>query len=339
MRKVYFLGMDSHSDTQRVSSGAEELLDRIVKEENISLEKEVPLKVHFGEKGNITFIRPENYQGIIDFLSKRKIKTFFTDTNALYRGARTTEKDHKAIAEEHGFTQIPVRIADGNTGEKVEINKKHFRECKIGKLIADHKQLIIVTHFKGHMLTGFGGAIKQLGMGCAARGGKLDQHCNNHPTLNPLKCKKCGTCVKHCPVGAITLGKIPRVDTKKCIGCAGCIAVCPHGAMSINWFSTRPKTFHEKLAEYAFAAQKDKKNIYITFAFNITDRCDCLGEKLKIKTPDLGILASTDPVAIDTACMDLLKKREGKDVFKGRDVLDYAESIGLGSKSYELVEV
>jgi hypothetical protein len=176
-------------------------------------------------------------------------------------------------------------------------------------------------------------------MGCAARGGKLDQHANAHPILNPLKCKKCGTCLKNCPANAIELGLIPRVNTKKCIGCARCISVCPNGAMDINWLSTLPKTFREKLAEYALAAQKGKKNLYINFLMNIAKDCDCWGTKLDIVAKDIGILASSDPVALDKACWDLLNEKEGRKVFGGEDIFKYAEEIGLGTTRYELIEI
>jgi len=342
MAKVYFKPVDSYSKTDEISKGAKELLEMLVKEEKIPLEKKIPLKVHFGEKGNVTFIEPKNFEGIIDFLKERKIESCYTDTNVLYVGERTTKEKHTNLAKQHGFTQLPVMIADGEAGEDyadIEINQPHFKTCKIGSGIAKEKQLIIIAHFKGHMLAGFGGAIKQLGMGCAARGGKLDQHANAHPTLNPLKCKKCETCIKNCPANAIEKGIIFKVNTKKCIGCARCIAVCPYGAMDINWLSTLPKAFREKMAEYALAAQMGKKNIYLNFVLNITKDCDCEGKSMKTVAKDIGILASSDPVALDKASFDLLNEKEGRKVFGGEDVFAYAEKIGLGSTRNELIEI
>jgi len=348
MAKVYFKPVDSYSKTEEISRGARELLEMITKDEKILLEKTIPLKVHFGEKGSITFIEPKNFEGIISFLKKRKIKSCFIETNTLYAGSRTTREKHTKTAAEHGFTALPVVIADGEAGEEfteVEINgenatsKKHFKKCKIGREIAKQKQLIVLAHFKGHMLSGFGGAIKQLGMGCASRVGKLEQHANAHPALDPSKCKKCGACVKSCPANAIELEPIPRVNAKKCIGCARCISVCPNGAMDIDWLSTLPKTFDEKLAEYALAAQLGKKNIYINFLMNIAKDCDCWGCKMELVAKDIGILASTDPVALDKACWDLLNQREGRNVFGGEDIFAYAEEIGLGKVEYELLEI
>jgi hypothetical protein len=342
MAKVYFKPVDSYARTVEVSRAAREVLEKVVEKGRIKLEKKIPLKVHFGEKGNKTHIGPENYDGIIDYLKKKGIKNCFIETNVLYVGARTTRRKHIALAREHGFTALPIIIADGEAGEdylEVEINKNHFSRCKIGRLIAQEKQLIVLSHFKGHMLAGFGGAIKQLGMGCAARGGKLDQHSNSELGLRPEKCLKCMTCLSHCPRAAIEISPVLKVDKKKCIGCAACIAACPQGAFSIDWASTSPVAFRQKLAEYAFAAQKNKDNIYINFALNITKDCDCESRAQTPIASDIGVFASTDPVAIDAACYDMLNKREGRQVFGGSDIFDYAEEIGLGTMEYKLIEI
>lgn len=341
MQKVYFSPIESYQETAKIRAAAKNLLQSVVEEEQVELQAHVPLKVHFGEKGNMTFIGPENFEGVIEYLHEKEAQSSFIETNVLYRGERTTRTKHLKLAKEHGFTQIPVVIADGEHGEdfeEVEIKQKHFRVCKIGKEIAQQKQMIVISHFKGHLLAGFGGAIKQLAMGCAARGGKLEQHANAIPIINPLKCNKCRTCVPHCPADAIHIGWLPRINSRKCIGCASCIAVCPFGAIMLNplraSFST---TFYEKLAEYALAAHQDKRHIYLSFALNITKNCDCRGQAMKPITGDLGVLASSDPVALDQACLDLLDQRNGKKVFsRGRRALEYGEQIGLGSRRYQL---
>lgn len=343
MKNVYFKSVQSYSNTEEVNSVAVEVLDVLVKNENIVLENFIPLKVHFGEKGNNTYIQPKNYDGIIDYLSAKKISSSFIETNVLYRGERTTRTRHLILAKEHGFTRLPIIIADGEYGEEfelVEINKKNFNKCKIGKEIVKQKQIMVISHFKGHMLAGFGGAVKQLAMGCAARGGKLDQHANSLPKVSSLKCKACNACVTHCPENAIIMNKKAKIDKEKCVGCAACIAICPQGAISNSWLASLTKTFDERLAEYAFAAAKDKNNIYITFCFNITKGCDCEGHDMKKVVEDVGIFASTDPVAIDIACIDMINKINKKTIFKkGRYTLEYAEKIGLGSMEYSLVEV
>ena len=319
MSIVYFIPIDSYKETEKISESARKLLEKIQSENNtLDFNKKIPLKVHFGEENNSTFIEPKNFAGIIKYLKEKKANACYIETNVLYRGKRTKKEDHLKIAEKHGFTQLPIIIADGEMGEDyelVDINGigKHFKDAKIGKEIAKQKQLIVIAHFKGHMLAGFGAAIKQLSMGCAARGGKLAMHAQSKPILNPLECKKCHTCAKNCPVDACTIDSlVPHIDYAKCIGCAKCIAVCPYGAIHVNWASTLPTEFYEKLVEYAFAAQKGKKVIYLNFVFNITKDCDCHGEKQTPIAKDIGLLASLDPVAIDKASLDLVRKKKGK---------------------------
>ncbi|MFA5357549.1 MAG: DUF362 domain-containing protein [archaeon] len=342
MPKVYLKKIDSYSKTKEISSSAAELLEKVAQENGIKFRGEIPIKVHFGERGNATFIGAENFKALAEQVKKSGAIPFFTDTNVLYKGERIKEETHIALAKKHNFDYLPIKIADGKTGDdfkEVEINKKHFKKCRIGKKIADANQMIVLAHFKGHMLAGFGGALKQLGMGCASRAGKLAMHSNSKPALNPLKCKKCKLCVQSCPSDAIIIDIIPRIDSNKCTGCAKCIAVCPNGAMNINWLSILPNTFTEKLAEYAYAAQKDKEVIYINFVLNITKDCDCMGHKMKPIYKDLGVLASTDAVALDKACFDLLSEQEGKKVFGGEHVFDYAEENGLGKKEYTLIKI
>lgn len=343
MAKVYFKAVDSYSKTEEINAAAASLLQVIEEKEHVELNKFIPLKVHLGEKGNKTFIEPKNFNGIIDYLSGRNIETAFIETNVLYKGQRNTIQNHLEVAKEHGFTRLPVIIADGEAGEDydvIDINKKNFDNCKIARGIAKEKQLIVLSHFKGHVLAGFGGAIKQLGMGCASKGGKLAQHANSIPKISSLKCKACKACALKCPKAAITVDRKAKIDKNKCVGCASCMAACPFGAISNSWLASLTRSFNERLAEYAYAASKGRNNIYITFAFNITKNCDCEGHPMKPIAKDLGVFASTDPVAIDQACLDVLDKSEGRRVFKkGRYTLEYAEAIGLGSRNYELVEL
>jgi len=342
MSNVYFKPIESYTETEAISCAGRELLNKVITEEKIALEKKVPLKIHFGEKGNTTFITPNNFQGIVDFLKESAVESSFIESNAVYSGQRKREQDHIKLAHEHGFTELPIEIADGDRGheyDEIEINKKHFQKCKIAKGFAPYKQFIILSHFKGHMLGGYGGALKQLAMGFAARGGKFEQHADSKPMILPFKCKKCGACVKHCPVDAIDIqGFLPHIKKKICVGCASCIAVCPHKAILFNLLKLNlSKKFRAKMSEYAYAAQKDKQFIYITFAFNITKGCDCEGRAMEPVAKDFGVLASTDPVAIDAACMDIVDQREGKPMFKGREILEYSEKIGIGSRTYNLI--
>lgn len=344
MSKVYFKAIDSYSKLDEIKAASVELLKTVITAEKIELEKEIPLKVHFGEKGNDAFIAPQYFDGIIDYLEQEKIKSEFIETNAIYSGARMLRHNHIELARAHGFTRLPVVIADGEMGEdftEVAIDGKHFKSCKIAGRIASKKQIIVLSHFKGHMLAGFGGALKQLAMGCASRGGKLAQHIAAKPFIIPFfVCKKCKSCVKHCPADAIHIGFYSWIDAKKCIGCAACMAVCKHKAIIPNIFRAQfSSKFREKIVEYALAAQKEKRNIYITYAFNLAKGCDCEGHKMKMVARDAGLFASVDPVAIDAACMDIIDKNEGRKIYGGRDALDYAEKIGLGSIKYELINL
>jgi len=342
MSNVYHKKINNNSSIEEIQKIAKELLKTLIEKENIKLENKIGLKVHFGEKGNVTFIKPKCFEGMIEFLKNKNIDLSYIETNVLYKSPRTEKKTHIALAKEHDFTQLPIIIADGDIGEdydEIQIDKKNFKKCMIGKEFSKFKQLLVISHFKGHGLAGFGGAIKQLAMGCAARGGKLSQHVNSIPLINPLQCKKCNVCVDNCPENAISINKLSaHIDKNKCIGCAARIAVCPHNAIHINWSSSLSKKFPERLAEYAFAAQKDKHNIYISFALDITKGCDCMGEVMKPIHSDLGIFISSDPVAIDKACLDVLKKVDGK-TFHDKNTLVYAEKIGLGSTKYELIEI
>ncbi len=346
MSKVYFKKVEHNSNPKTVSKISQELLDKVITEEDISLEKEIPLKVHFGEKGNVTFIGAENFDGIIDYLQQKNIKTSFMESSVLYGGQRFKRELHLNTAKEHGFTRLPVIIADGELGEdfvEVEINKNHFKKCKIGREFSKYNQFVVISHFKGHMLAGFGGAIKQLSMGFASKGGKLAMHMGTKPHIINKRCRKCNLCKQRCNENAITISEKSFIDHNKCVGCGACVSICPYKAATIISLKSVLRMFgfgnpfKEKLVEYAYAAQKGKKNIYINFAISIACGCDCEPKKLKILIDDIGILASTDPVAIDKACYDLAKYKGKK--FKGFDTFKYAEKIGLGSSNYNLIEV
>lgn len=339
MNKVYFI-KNSESDYDKLGKDALELLKTVVTETGHRFEKEVPIKVHFGEKGNKTFIPAKCYDEVINYLKENEVSPSYIETNVLYRGSRTTKESHVKTAQDHGFTQIPIIIADGEIGteyDEVEINKDYIRKCKIGKEYGKYKQLIVTSHFKGHIAAGFGGSLKQLAMGFAARGGKLEQHSGISPVVKAKDCIACGICADKCDYGAIQIAGTAVIDKNKCIGCAGCIAVCPKGAIANTWGGTH---FLEKLSEYAFGASKDKDIIYITFVHNITKDCDCMGFSMKPITGNIGILAGKDPVALDTACLDLVQKYSREKLFeKGREALRHAEKIGLGTMQYQLIEI
>ncbi|KAB3530772.1 DUF362 domain-containing protein [Alkaliphilus pronyensis] len=338
MSEVYFI-KNSSANYAELGKDALQLLKVIVSETGYSLEGEVPIKVHFGEKGNTTFIPAVCYDETINYLKENNVSPVYIETNVLYRGARTTSQSHIETAIRHGFTQIPIVIADGEIGteyHEVVIDKEYIQKCKIGRGFKKYSKFIVMSHFKGHVQAGFGGALKQLAMGFAARGGKLEQHSDISPVISAERCSGCGLCVGKCDFDAIFRTDTAVIDEKKCIGCAGCIAICPKGAIRNSWGGSN---FLEKLSEYAYGAAKDKDNIYISFLHNITKDCDCMGKPMEPITDNIGILASRDPVALDTACLDIVQESSGEKLFdNGRISLKHAEKIGLGNMEYKLIE-
>ena len=343
MSEVYFIPVNSKEPSE-ISAAAARLFEFLLKKHDLKLSDKLPIKTHFGEKGNRTYIRPECYDGIIDILEKAGCADRFLETSVLYGGKRFKRESHLQLAAEHGFTRLPVEIADGASGEELylaDVFLKHFKQCSIGKAFERYGQILVLSHFKGHALAGFGGAIKQLSMGFASKGGKLAMHMNVRPRIRKWLCKRCGMCVSRCQAEAITLGQKPYIDKSKCLGCGACFSVCRHHAVSIlSWKGLvnalfKGRFFREKLVEYAYGACQGKQHIFINFALNITRGCDCEPLPMKPCIHDIGIFASLDPVAVDRACWDAAKERGKK--FAGVEQLAYAEKIGLGKNSYELI--
>jgi hypothetical protein len=353
------------------------LLDRTHLKEKIREKDLVAIKLHFGERGNTAFVRPIFLRRVVDRVKKYKGKPFLTDTNTLYIGSRSEAVSHLTTAYQNGFVDAvvdaPLLIADGlrgNSAMKVRIDKPLFKTVSIAHAIYMADVLISVAHFKGHELSGFGGTLKNLGMGCASREGKLSQHSNISPQVKEKPCKGCELCLAWCPQEAISMRppkseaggklKIAFIDSKKCIGCGECILTCPTGAILIQWNETIP-IFQKKMVEYAFGAVQKKKGeaLYLNFLTQITPACDCNGFSDTPIVNDIGILSSEDPVAIDQASVDLVNGEEGNRSSKlpsawkpGEDKfravypevdwniqLAYGEEIGLGTREYELIKI
>ena len=344
MSKVYFKPVSAKATPEEIRNAAGELFNQFINREKISLESVIPLKVHFGEKGNRTFLAPELFDRIIDILQQKGIRSSFIESSVLYGGERFKKENHVRLARKHGFTRLDVVIADGENGEDardIQTDLPHFKFCSIAGGLADSPQTLVLSHFKGHALAGFGGAIKQLSMGFASKGGKMAMHLGVKPTIWNFLCKKCNLCVSRCQHGAITIGKKSFIDKNKCIGCGACFSICPRKAVSIYSLEGlknalfQKRSFREKLAEYAYAAHHNKNNLYMNFATNITAGCDCEPRPMLRCTADIGIFMSLDPVAIDQACLDAASAKGKK--FKGSEQLLHGEKIGLGSTQYELI--
>ncbi|MDJ0784751.1 MAG: DUF362 domain-containing protein [Desulfosarcinaceae bacterium] len=326
----------------------------------------VALKLHFGELGNTAFIRPVYLRQIVQAVRAAGGKPFLTDANTLYSGTRSDAASHLTTAIQHGFAyavvDAPLVIADGLRGKSevaVSIHRNRFEAVYIGKEIVESDAFISVAHFKGHELSGFGGAIKNTGMGCASRKGKLAQHSTLSPAVSAEACIGCGECVDHCASDAIALAdEVAGIDKDICVGCGECILICPNAAIEVQWNQSIP-IFMENMVEYTEGVLKDKagKALFVNFLTNISPACDCFPANDAPIVRDIGVLAGTDPVALDQASADLVNQEPaltgccmtentgaGEDKFKGiypkvewQHQLAYAETLGLGRRSYELV--
>ncbi len=331
-------------------------------------DKFTALKIHFGEPGNLSYLRPNYVACLVKLIKELKGKPFLTDANTLYSGKRSNAVDHLNSAMENGFNRISVGcdviIADGLKGteyRQIPIHQKHFSAPKIAAAIAEADIIVSLTHFKGHELTGFGGTLKNLGMGSGCRAGKMEMHSRSKPRIKPNNCTSCGQCIKNCSQEAIHFNKLKKaeIDEQRCIGCGQCVAVCQYGA-AVAGSDEASGIVQERIVEYAYAVLKDKPHFHLSFILNVSPYCDCWNYNDQAIVPDLGMAASFDPVALDRACIDLVNKapmlkgsvleeknfREGEDKFTSihkdtdwRRGLDYAEKIGLGSQNYELIIV
>ena len=343
--EVFFLPWKEHKRLP-------ELLERSSAGKIIEPGDFVAVKMHFGEPGGDGFIRPDFTRPVLKMIRRRKGGAFLTDTNTIYHGPRNNAVDHLQVAANHGFTQtrlqVPVIIADGLRGDdydEVKVKGTHFKQVKIARAIRHADVIISLSHFKGHLLSGFGGAIKNLGMGCGARIGKFEMHSATVPTLKVEFCTGCGACVARCAHGALSMkSKKVRFKRSLCAGCGECVLVCDTGALSIAW-SQGAASVQERFAEYAAGALKGKRTFHINFVNHVTSNCDCMGKKETPLLPDVGIFASRDPVALDQASLDAVIDKGG-DVFgkahpgiDGTVQLKHAERMGLGVRRYQLVSI
>ena len=351
--KVYFTGLSESDHAQAASDKLKELLKKSGIFDFVCAGSVTAVKLHFGEEGNKGFVKPHFLKTINDALKDKGALPFLSDTNTLYRGRRTNCADHIALAYEHGFTESATGAKvvipdehDEDCAKSVEIGGKIFKRVLVARVYVDANVLVGVAHFKGHIMTGFGGALKNIGMGSATRKGKLAQHSLLAPVVMLNNCTGCAACYEVCPVQAIAIvNKKSVVDGNKCIGCASCIAACKFSAMDVNWGSGAD-LIQEKMVEHAAGVLKNKKknSVFINFATKITKECDCLAKDDPRVCPDIGIFISCDPVSVDKACLDAVTKKCGRDIFRklhperdGQKQLRHAVSLGLGNLEYELI--
>jgi len=352
---VFFIGVEETDSLSEVMEKFQKVLSASGFGKKVDKSDNVVIKMHFGEEGNTGYVRPELVGVLSETLAASAQSVTVSDTNTLYRGKRVNSEEHEKLARDHGFVEETIKAKLLVPNEKnpaqcetVPINQVFVKEAKILKLFKAADVLIGLSHFKGHLVTGFGGALKNIGMGCASREGKLSQHSNVCPTVYADKCTGCGDCAAVCPVDAIGIvSKKSKINPDLCIGCASCIAACSYAAMDVDWGSGADAVA-DKMVEFAYAVLHNKKKVvFVNVATKITAECDCLAKDDPRIVGDVGIFVSHDPVAVDRACYDLVcKKAGGIDVFaqahpgrKNQKQLIYAEKMGLGSREYELVTV
>ena len=341
---------------------------------DIDMEKKlVAIKIHFGEPGNLSYLRPNYAKVVADVVKSLGGVPFLTDCNTLYPGRRKNALEHIDAAYENGFspfsTGCNVIIADGLRGnDDVEVpvqGGEYVQAAKIGRAIMDADVFLSLSHSKGHEVAGFGGAIKNIGMGCGSRRGKMEQHNDGKPKVRAKRCVGCRQCAKQCAQDAISYGEDKKavIDPDKCVGCGRCIGACNFDAIRTR-DDIANALLNRKMAEYAKAVVDGRPHFHISLVIDVSPYCDCHGENDLPILPDVGMFASFDPVALDQACVDACLKQQpipgslldermhAEDFVDHHDhfvnttpesewesCLEHAEKIGLGTRKYELIKV
>lgn len=369
--KVYFTDFRT-----RVGVSLTEKLQRIIKKAGITDidmdGKFVAIKMHFGELGNLSYLRPNYAKAVADVVKECGGKPFLTDCNTLYPGSRKNALEHLDCANINGFNTITtgcqIIIGDGLRGtDDITVpvrNGEYCKEAYIGRAVMDADIFISLTHFKGHESTGFGGAIKNIGMGCGSRAGKMQQHNSGKPIVHDYLCRGCRRCAKECGSDAITYKNGKAVINQDiCKGCGRCIGACVFDAIeNQNWNAN--EILGRKMAEYSQAVCDGRPTFHISLVRDISPNCDCHGENDAPILPDVGIFASFDPVALDQACVDACLHAtpmpnsqlsdnladphwhhhhdnflDSNPNVRWKETLEHAEKIGLGTREYELIQM
>lgn len=309
--------------------------------------KKVGIKVHFGEHGNDNHLRPELVRAAAVAVSYHNLQPVVIETTALYRGRRQEARSHIRVAHEHGFTPAamlaPVEIVDGRYGEKfydVPLDSSSVSCAYLAQGIRRLRYIINLAHFKGHFVTGFGGVIKNLAMGLAAKAGKLAMHSSSRPYVEPDKCTSCGTCIDYCPQDAINFVDFVANVGRSCIGCGGCLAVCPHGAVTIKW-NEAPESIQTRMVEYLRAIVLGRELVHLNFCLRVTPNCDCYPRTETPVMPDVGVMGSLDPVACEQAAWDRVGPKLAAlyPHLNPTLLIERAAAAGLGSREYRLIEL
>lgn len=332
------------------------------------------IKIHFGEPGNLAYLRPNYSKVLVDLIRSKGGRPFLTDCNTMYPGSRKNALEHLECAWQNGFTPLtvgcPILIGDGLKGtDDVEVpvvGGEYVEKAKIGRAVMDADVFISLTHFKGHEMTGFGGTIKNIGMGCGSRAGKTEQHASGKPQIDPKLCRGCTRCQKECANGGLVFDKEARkmtVDQNNCVGCGRCLGACNFDAIYFVNDSAN-STLNCRMAEYTKAVLDGRPNFHISLVVDVSPNCDCHGENDIPILPNIGMFASFDPLALDQACVDACLAAQpmpGSQLAKHladpnfhdhydhftnstpesewKSCLEHAAKIGLGSREYELIKM
>ena len=372
--KVYF----SDFRTPAYGDGIPTKLKKLIKAAGIgSIEMDgrfVAIKMHFGELGNVSFLRPNFAKVVVDVVKDLGGKPFLTDCNTMYPGFRKNALEHLYCAWENGFSPLstgcPIIIADGLKGtDDIEVpvqGGEYVKNAKIGRAIMDADIFISLTHFKGHELTGFGGTIKNIGMGCGSRAGKTEQHSSGKPVIEAALCRGCRRCQRECANGGLEFDAQARkmtVNYANCVGCGRCLGACNFDAIQFSQ-ENAPQLLNRRMAEYAKAVVDGRPQFHVSLIVDVSPNCDCHSENDAPILPDIGMFASFDPVALDQACVDACMAsdpmpnsqlsdnihsegfvdhhdhfRNSRPETEWKSCLEHSEKIGLGSRSYELVKI
>lgn len=372
--KVYFT--DFH--TIAYGDGLPAKLKKLIRKAGIqTLDMEgkfTAIKMHFGELGNISYLRPNYARAVVDVVKECGGKPFLTDCNTMYPGSRKNALEHLECAWENGFTPLtvgcPILIGDGLKGtDDIAVPVKggvYVKEARIGHAIMDADVFISLTHFKGHEMTGFGGAIKNIGMGCGSRAGKTDQHSSGKPHIETNRCRGCRRCQRECANQGLVFDETEKkmhVDQEHCVGCGRCLGACNFDAIVFD-NDAAVRLLNCRMAEYTKAVVDGRPNFHISLVVDVSPNCDCHGENDIPILPNIGMFASFDPLALDQACADAclaatsmpgsqLAKNLAKPGFvnlhdhfrnstpesEWESCLEHAEKIGLGTREYELITI
>ncbi len=371
--KVYYTDFRA-----KIGEGLPTKLKRLIKAAGIGEidmdNKFTAIKMHFGELGNISFLRPNYAKAVADVVKELGGKPFLTDCNTLYPGSRKNALEHLYCAWENGFTPLtvgcPILIGDGLKGtDDIEVpveGGEYIKKALIGRAVMDADVFISLSHFKGHEMTGFGGTIKNIGMGCGSRAGKKEQHRNGKPSVDPELCRGCRLCMRQCANDGLVFDETAKkmsINMENCVGCGRCIGACNFDAIDFV-DNAATKVLNCRMAEYTKAVIDGRPNFHISLIVDVSPNCDCHAENDAPILPNIGMFASFDPLALDQACVDACLKAEPlpnsqltdnmkqadfcdhHDHFENTTVnseyktcLQHAEKIGLGSREYEIVTV